>query len=547
MTSGHEQDVATDRGRPRVIGRGEHDVRIAAIDIGSNSIRQIVADVSPAGGIRVVDEMKAAPRLGAGVNATGALSVESMRAAVDALGRMSTLARQLGARQIEAVATSAVRDASNGDEFLETVRRETGLTVRLLDGEGEARLSFLSALAHFELGTGRSAVMDIGGGSLELALAADGLVEHLVSFPFGAIRLTEQFLRDATRPRDVAALRKAVRVGVKESVSLRDWRGAQLIGSGGTFTNLAGIYRARRRGAAVKTTHGTSVPREELERILEMLVGMTPAERAAVPGLNPARADIIVAGLAAAAEVMARLDARCLLVSAYGIREGLLLDTARVSLTVADPGEARERSVRAFAERSRFEEPHAQHVQRLALQLFDQLGDALGCVAADRQTLADAALLHDVGYVINYSGHHKHSYHLITHADLLGMTPEEQVVIANVARYHRGAAPKPKHENFGALDRRQRRRVERLAALLRVADGFDRGHVGAVASLHAKWGRSAIRVTPVPVDGASIRLELWGASRKGDLLERLTGLPMEIVGPGGEVVRYAEEAGAAAE
>ena len=341
MTAADAPDTPRDGERPRVAARGEHDVRIAAIDIGSNSIRQIVADVSPSGTIRVVDEMKAAPRLGAGVNATGALGEESMRAASAALGRMATLARQLGARRIEAVATSAVRDAANGQDFLDAVRRETGLSVRLLDGEAEARLSFLSALAHFELGTGRSAVIDIGGGSLELALAADGLVEHLVSFPFGAIRLTEQFLRDGVRRRDVVALRKAVRAGVRDSVSLRDWRGAQLIGSGGTFTNLAGMFRARRRAAAGRTVHGTSVPREELERILEMLVGMTPAERLSVPGLNPGRADIIVAGLAAAAEVMARVDARTLLVSAYGIREGLLLDTARVSLTVADPGVAR--------------------------------------------------------------------------------------------------------------------------------------------------------------------------------------------------------------
>ena len=544
MSAAGATEPPRDGERPRVAVRGEHDVRIAAIDIGSNSIRQIVADVSPSGTIRVVDEMKAAPRLGAGVNATGALSDESMRAASAALGRMATLARQLGARRIEAVATSAVRDAANGEDFLDAVRRDTGLSVRLLDGEAEARLSFLSALAHFELGTGRSAVIDIGGGSLELALAADGLVEHLVSFPFGAIRLTEQFLREGTRRRDVVALRKAVRAGVRDSVSLRDWRGAQLIGSGGTFTNLAGIFRARRRAAAGRTVHGTSVPREELERILEMLAGMTPAERLAVPGLNPGRADIIVAGLAAAAEVMARVDARTLLVSAYGIREGLLLDTARVSLTVADPGVARERSVREFAERSGFEEPHARHVQRLALQLFDRLGEPLGCAPGDRQTLADAALLHDVGYVINYNKHHKHSYHLITHAELLGMTPEEQLIVANVARYHRGAAPNAKHENFAALDRRQRRRVERLAALLRVADGLDRGHVGAVASVHARWGRSAIRLTPVPVDGAPIRLEMWGASRKADLLERLAGMPVEVIGPGGEVVRYTEEEGA---
>ena len=341
----------------------------------------------------------------------------------------------------------------------------------------------------------------------------------------------------------MVALRKAVRAALREDASLRDWRGAQVIGAGGTFTNLAGIYAARRRGAPTRTLHGTSVPREELERIIEMLSGMTPAERLTVPGLNPGRADIIVAGLAAAAEVLARVDARALLVSAYGIREGILLDSARVTPAVADLGEARERSVREFAERSRYEETHARHVQRLALQLFGQLGEQLGCAPEDRQTLADAALLHDVGYVINYDKHHKHSYHLITHAGLLGMTPEEQIVVANVARYHRGALPKPKHGNFGALDRRQRRRVERLAALLRVADGFDRGHVGAVDAVHAKWGRSAIRLTPVPTAGANVRLELWGASRKADLLARVAGLPVEVIGPGGEVVRYAADDG----
>lgn len=172
------------------------DLRIAAIDIGSNSIRQIVADVSPDGTIRVVDEMKAAPRLGAGLDEAGSLDEGHMDEACEALTRMATLARQIGAKQVEAVATSAVRDAPNGPGFLARVRRETGLKVKVLHGEEEARLAFRSALAHFELGVGRSVVMDIGGGSLELALAAEGLVERLLTFPFGAIRMTEQFLTD---------------------------------------------------------------------------------------------------------------------------------------------------------------------------------------------------------------------------------------------------------------------------------------------------------------------------------------------------------------
>src|SRR5687768_3239979 len=421
--------------------------------------------------------MKAAPRLGGGVEASGELSEASMAHAPESLIRMATLARQLGASQIKAAATSAVREATNGNIFIDLVREETGLRVRLLDGQSEARLSFRSAQAHFDLGIGRAVVMDIGGGSLELSLSADGVIERLLSLPFGAIRLTEQFLGARTRRRDVRALRSAVRDGIRGCLPVRDWRGAQVIGSGGTFTNLAGVFLARQGVQTARTTHGTRVPRVELEHILDMLQEASPEDRAAVPGLNPARADIIVAGFAVAAEVLARLETRELTVSAYGIREGLLLESARVAPTLADPGAARERSVREFAERCHYEAPHSQHVQRLALQLFDAIGPRLGLSSVDRAILADAALLHDVGYHINYDKHHKHSYHLILHAELLGMSPEEQVAIANVARYHRGAAPRRKHRNFGPLDRSLRRRIRRLAALLRIADGFDRGHV----------------------------------------------------------------------
>ena len=522
------------------------DVRIGAIDIGSNSIRAIVADVGPTGAIRIIDELKAAPRLGAGIETTGELSDTSMRAAIDALARMSTLARQLGAQRIEAVATSAVRDARNGPQFLDRVREDTGLRVRLLDGEQEAMLSFRSALAHFELGVGRAVVMDIGGGSLELALSAEGLVEHLISLPFGAVRLTERYLRGGGRRKDVERLRADVRAELRGVLSPRDWRGAQVIGSGGTFTNLAGIHAARRGVQVARSVHGTRVPRVELEHILDMLQEMTPAERLHVPGLNAGRADIIVAGLAVAAEVMSRVEARELQVSAYGIREGLLLETAHVTPVVADPGEARERSVRSFAERCHYEEPHSRHVQELALQLFDQLAPRLELSPADRSILADAALLHDVGYHINYDKHHKHSYHLVVHAELLGMTPEEQVAVANVARYHRGAPPKKKHRNFGALDKSLRARIVKLAALLRVADGFDRGHVGAVERVRARLGRGALRLEPTPASPhASLRLEMWGASRKSELLAEQLGVPVEIVGANGEVVRFEDDKGEA--
>ncbi|HEU4879363.1 MAG TPA: Ppx/GppA phosphatase family protein [Gemmatimonadaceae bacterium] len=516
------------------------DARISAIDIGSNSIRQIIADVSPTGAIRVVDEMKAAPRLGAGVHDTGELQREAQDSAIAALGRMNALATQLGARRTRAIATSAVRDASNAAEWLDRVKSETGLEVVVLDGEDEARLSFRSAQAHFDIGTGRAAVIDIGGGSLELALSADGLVELFVSLPFGAIRMTEKYFSSGITPRAMRKLRKAVRKRLKEEFSAKDWRGAHVIGSGGTFTNLAGIVLARQGMRTARTVHGTIVQRVELEHIIDYLAALSPVERQSVPGLNAARSDIIVAGLAVIAEVLARLEAKEVAVSSYGIREGVLLELARVKPQSADRGEARERSVRDLAERTHYEQPHARQVQKLALRIFDSIGAKIGCAPEDRQLLSDAALLHDIGYHINYDKHHKHSYHLITHAELLGMTPAEQVLIANVARYHRGAEPRRSHENFGPLTSADRARVKRLAAILRVADGFDRGHASAIGDIRVRFLDRALRLIAVPADGAaSIRLELWGAAKKSGLLSDVAGVPVEIVAPGGEA--YAED------
>ena len=522
------------------------DIRISAIDIGSNSIRQTIADVSPTGTIRVVDEMKAAPRLGAGLSKRGALSEVAIQNALSTLTRMGTLANQLGVKRTEVVATSAVRDASNGDEFLKLVRSETGLKIKVLRGEDEARLAFRSALAHFDLGVGRAVVMDIGGGSLELALSADGLVDRLISLPLGAISVTERYLGADMKKKGMRKLRKHVWLELRRHLSARHWHATRIFCSGGTFTSLASIYLARIGMESAKTVHGTVIPRIELEHIVDMLHNMSPAERQGVPGLSAARSDIILGGLAVAAEVAARVEAKELVVSAYGIREGILLESAHVAPSPADPGEARERSVRELAERTHYEERHSKHVQKLSLQLFDAIGQRLGCSPDDGKLLSDAALLHDIGYHISYDKHNKHSYHLIEHAELLGMTPIEQIVVANVARYHRGAEPKKKHRNYGPLDRPVRQTIKKLSALLRVADGFDRGHASAVAEIKVRWVERALRITAVPAHHVyNLRLDLWGASRKSNLLAEVAGVPVEIVAPDGSVTTYQDEVGAA--
>ena len=357
------------------------------------------------------------------------------------------------------------------------------------------------------------------------------------------LRLTERFLSPVVRVRGVKALRAHVREGLKRAVPVKDWRGAQVIGSDGTFTNLAGILLSR-QGVTARSTHGTRVMRVELEHVLDWLQRLSAAERVQVQGLNPARSDIIVAGLAVAAEVLARFDPGVLLVSGYGIREGILLESARVSPVVADPGSARERSVREFAERCHYEEPHSRHVQLLSLQIFDALAGRLQLGPADRRILSDAALLHDVGYHINYEKHHKHSFHLISHADLLGMTPSEQIAIAYVARYHRGAVPSRKHRGFTSLDRSLRDRITKLSGILRFADGFDRGHVGAVGQLGIRWTNTAVRVNVSLAEGAlNARLECWGGSRKRALLGETLGLPIVILAPDGTEVSFDDSDG----
>jgi exopolyphosphatase/guanosine-5'-triphosphate,3'-diphosphate pyrophosphatase len=501
--------------------------RYAAIDVGSNSVRCLIAERDEDGHLSVIDDLKEQPRLARGLSATGRLSPEAIEHAVQALGRMVQAAERRGVSRVALVATAAVRDAANGAEFAERVKKEIGVPLEVIDGETEARLAFLSVREHFAIVRGRSVVADIGGGSLELVLAVGGLVEHVVSLPFGAVRMTEQHFSDGVAPQTaVRRVRSTVRQRLRRAMAAREWTGARLFGSGGTFTNLARISSHRDKGSEPPGgVHGMTVPLAELERVLEWLSAMTVEERRAVGGLNPERADIIVAGLAVAAEVLQRFDAPGVTVSAFGLREGLLLHLARPA---EDQAPSRGRALRRFADRCRTDRRHVEQVLRLSKTLFDALGRRLGCEPADWDLLEGAALLHDVGQLVSYKGHHKHSYHLIAHAESLPYSPRERLLIATISRYHRKAPPSKKHPEFTQLEPDEKARVRRLAALLRVADGLDRGHVAAVESLKVRMMPTRLLIDVAPrLASTDLKLELWGAQRKKDLLEKL--LEREVV------------------
>jgi exopolyphosphatase/guanosine-5'-triphosphate,3'-diphosphate pyrophosphatase len=501
-------------------GNGAERERIAAIDVGSNSVRLLVAEYDRASGLSIVDELKDQPRLAAGLARTGCLSDAAMDRAIQTLSRMREVCQRRGVRRIAAVATAAVREAENGPWFVRRVRQELDIPLRIIDVETEAALSYRSVAHHFPLAGERTLVADIGGGSLELIGAVDGLVELTLSLPLGAVRLTELYLPgERSIQREITALRKYIRKQLKRGLSSREWAAAAVIGSGGTFTTLGRVSRARRGMAPGESIHGVTVDTAEVERLLDWLASRTPEERRQVPGLNPERADIILAGLAVTAELLDWVRTRSLTVSAFGLREGLLLEMAGAAEPVVrDP----LRLFREFVERCQSDRRHVEHVRKLALQLFEQLGRTLGCGPEEQLVLEAAGLLHDVGQLVSYPKHHKHSYSLITHAERLGLSPRDRQLVALVSRYHRRTGPRKRHPEFAALPPEDQAIVRRLSGILRVADGLDRGHSAAVkrVTCHLDGKALTLAVTPA-AKGTDLGLECWGASRKADVLAKL--------------------------
>ena len=501
--------------------------RLAAIDVGSNSIRLLIAEYAEATGLTVVDEVREQPRLAHGLATTGRLDPEAMEHALVALARMRQICERRGAARISAVATSAVREAENGGEFVRRAQEEVGIPLRIIDGDTEAALSWRSVAHHFSLDEGRTLVADIGGGSLELIGAVSGMIEFTASYPFGAVRLTELYLNDERDTiRQVRKLRAQVRKRLRKEMVGRDLTTAQLIGSGGTFPSLARMAIARRGQPIPDNVHGETITTAEVEHLLEWLATKSAEQRRAVAGLSPQRADIILAGLAVTAELLSLVNARSLTVSAFGIREGLVLEMAGVE---AERRRDPLRLVREFAERCQSDRRHVEQVRHLSLLLFDQLAPLLGGAEEERTLLEAAALVHDVGQLVSYRRHQHHSFQLIMHAERLNFSPHDRLIVALVSRYHRKSGPKRRDPEFGDLSADDRALVRRLSGILRVADGLDRGHTAIVESLSAELTDSELVVNVAPrYAGADLALECWGAARKADVLGKVLKRDVEI-------------------
>ncbi len=495
-------------------------MRLAAIDVGSNSVHMIVADASRDGHLEVVDRVKEMVRLGRRSFMTGRLTDESMDLAVGALKHFGRLARVRRVDRMRAVATSAVREAKNRIAFIRRIRRETGIAVEVISGAEEARLIFKAAQHAFGLDGGPHLLVDVGGGSVELVLVRDGRPLWMHSAKLGVARLTERFLTDD--PPSNAQLRKLeAHLENKIGAVLRKARKArvvQAIGTSGTINTLVAMARAS-RGEEIGRLHGASASADEISRLANDLVTANSALRAELPGMDAKRVDLMPSAGALVDFILRKSGAPTLVACSWALREGLilsLLKTARGS-SAAD---ARRRSVKALAARFAGANEHGRQVAKLALRLFDATAPVLGLPKSSRELLEYAALLHDVGHAIDHDRHNRHSYYLIKNAELFGFEPDEIEVIAQAARGHRKQAPKVDSPDLSALTGPRRRLVRGFAAILRVADALDRTHFGVVKNIEVSYTPGRL-IIGVDTNREKADLELWTCERRTDLLSRL--------------------------
>jgi exopolyphosphatase/guanosine-5'-triphosphate,3'-diphosphate pyrophosphatase len=470
----------------------------------------------------VLDEEREMSRLGAGLARSGRLADDAMARSLDVLGKMKAIADGFGVTDLRAAATSAVREAENGHLFRREAWRRHRVQVEVISSEEEARLAFQSATRRFNL-EGRSvAVADIGGGSLEVVLSAGSIVDQVHSLPLGAVRLTERYVKsDPLRKKHWKALRKAIDASLSREIGRPPFTVEVMVGSGGTFTALGAVLRVEREGQE-GTPHGYAITRAEVERLLAWLLEIPEAQRKDVPGIPPQRADIIVAGVAVVARLARYLDCRQILVNDGGVRDGLLLSmVAELGITVpaadAAPPE-RIDAVRRFARTCRSNERHTEQVARLAGRIFEGLRRRYRLPTSSAELLTAAAFLHDVGFLVNHAGHHKHAYHLIMHSDLPGYSAREIEVIANVARYHRRAYPRKSQATFRRLEPGDRRLVRRLAGILRLAVALNRSHQQLVQAVECRVRQGRVILTLRSVSEPVV--ELWDARRKAGLFEK---------------------------
>jgi len=520
----------------------EQEQILAAIDMGTNSLHMVVVQIQPTlPTFSIIAREKDTVRLGDRCPNSGELKPEVMARAIATLGRFQEIAKSLNAQTIIAVATSAVREAPNGKDFLHQVEAEIGLSVDLISGQEEARRIYLGVLSGMEFNNQPHIIIDIGGGSTELVLGDGHEPRSLSSTKVGAVRLTAEYITtDPINNAEFQFLQSYVRGSLERPVeeiqaALQPGETPRLVGTSGTIEALAIIQAREKLGMAPSPLTGYQLNLKELRDLVNRLRKLNNSERAAIPGMSERRSEIILAGAVILQEAMTLLGVESLTVCERSLREGVIVDWMLTHGLIEDrlryQSSVRQRSVIKTAQKYQVNLEHSDRVAVFALNLFDQTQGLLHRWGSEeRELLWAAAILHNCGHYISHSSHHKHSYYLIRNGDLLGYTESEIEIIANLARYHRRSPPKKKHENYRNLPSKKHRLiVNQLSALLRLAVALDRRQIGAIERLRCEYDiynqelRLWLRASQPNDDCA---LELWSLNYKKGVFEAEYGVKL---------------------
>ncbi len=545
IDAGFEHSIEIEASALAALGeRGSTDPIIAAIDVGTNSIHMVVVRiVAKLPAFSIIAREKETVRLGDRDPQTGNLTPEAISRAFGALKRCQEIAKSLNAQQILAVATSAVREAPNGYDFVRSIEAELGLAVNLISGQEEARRIYLGVLSGVEFNNKPHIIIDIGGGSTELILGDSHEPRTLSSTKIGAVRLTAEFItNNPVSDRAFIYLQAFVRGQLERAIedikaNLQSGELPKMVGTSGTIETLATILNLDKNGHAPDRIHGSQIHLPELRNLINRLRRMTIAERTAIEGISERRAEIIVAGAVVLQEAMAMLGMQSLSVCERSLREGTIVDWMLTQGLIEDrlkyQGSIRERSTLKIAGKYGVDLPHSQRVADLALSLFDRtFGILHHWDRSIRQLLWSAAILHNSGHFVSHDAHHKHSYYLIRYGELLGYTESEIDIIANVARYHRKSPPKKKHQNLQNLSKEQRSIVSQLSAILRIAVALDRRRIGAIKDLSIECNLTTheCQLTFFPADpNDECELECWSLDFKKPVFEAEFGLKLSTI------------------
>ncbi len=505
--------------------------RLAVIDIGTNSIHMVLAEIGKGFSYKIVDRIKEMARLGDGTFTSHRLSQEAMDRGLTVLKRFSMLANNKGFDPILPIATSAVREAKNGGDFLKLVRKELGLRVRVITGEEEARLIYLGVRNSMDLTRFPAMIVDIGGGSVELMACTPKRLKFVRTLKLGAIRLKDQFLKvDPPDKKTIQRMENLVVQTLKKSLSKKSLtQFNQLVATSGMVGNLTEIIYLARTGRPLTQLDMATIELDEVREVERLLRTTDLQARLKIPGLDPRRVDTLYPGVLVLRLLMERIGVKQVRISEKAIREGVIYDFIQQHQdglrAEQEIPHIRRRQVLLLARRYQYPKVHAHHVAKLALSLFDQTVSLHKLGDKEREWLEYAAFLHDIGHHIRENKHHKHTYYLITHADLPGFSSEEVGIIANVARYHRRGQPNPKHTGYRLLDPDQRRVVSSLSAILRIADGLDRSHFSVVKKIHIELGEPLCLHVSFRYDP---ELELWTTERRKKFFEKIFHCRIEL-------------------